>query len=153
MLVQSPKPFPQCYWIKTAGISHKLWTQDVQIARFFKKFVVKRKKHWTKMSILFSIPFLSVSLPALHMPLIPSQTSKWKCLPARLHWVVIHCHITGSWFTFILLNHIETVNILTWETLQSWNAVTVSKKDSNLVFFVFFFFPKTLQWDTVLVEC
>ena len=78
------------------------------------------------------------------------------------------CLLSGcTWWSFIVtykfIIHIHPLkplwnfqHLAPWETLQSWNVGTVlkKKKESNLVFFFsfLFFFPKSLKWDTVLVE-
>lgn len=78
------------------------------------------------------------------------------------------CLLSGcTWWSFIVtykfIIHIHPLkplwnfqHLAPWETLQSWNVVTVlkKKKRKQLSFFFsfLFFFPKSLKWDTVLVE-
>lgn len=107
----------------------------------------------------FPIPSLSVPLPALHM-----------LFKSFLRHQSEECLLSGcTWWSFIVtykfIIHIHSLkplwnfqHLAPWETLQSWNVVTVfkkkRKKESNLVFFFsfLFFFPKSLKWGTVLVE-
>ena len=122
-------------------------------------FVLKRK---TLDKSEYSFFFFFPSLPSQFLCqlcirfLLLSETSKWRVPPVRLYLVVIHCHIQvhnshSSLETTLKLS--ASCSVRNSAELKCSYSVKKKKRKQLSFFFSFlFFFPKSLKWDTVLVE-